>query len=74
MAKHRLISCEFINAASFKNSLSNRAKLLYLLMFVNADDKGFVDTTDDIINALENAGVKEDDLVCVYDIEFNYVP
>ncbi len=27
-----------------------------------------------IINALENAGVKEDDLVCVYDIEFNYVP
>ena len=27
-----------------------------------------------IINALEKAGVQEDDLVCVYDIEFNYVP
>ncbi len=27
-----------------------------------------------IINALERAGVQEDDLVCVYDIEFNYVP
>ena len=24
--------------------------------------------------ALEKAGVQEDDLVCVYDIEFNYVP
>ena len=27
-----------------------------------------------IINALENAGVKEGDVVSVYDIEFNYVP
>ncbi len=27
-----------------------------------------------IIDALEKAGVQEDDLVCVYDIEFNYVP
>lgn len=27
-----------------------------------------------IIDALEKAGVKENDLVCVYDIEFNYVP
>ena len=53
MAKHRLLNCEFINATSFKNNLSNRAKLLYLMMFTNADDKGFVDTVQDLINALE---------------------
>lgn len=53
MAKHRLINCEFINAGSFKVNVSNKAKLLYLSMFVSADDKGFVDTTQDIINALE---------------------
>lgn len=27
-----------------------------------------------IIDALEKAGVQENDLVCVYDIEFNYIP
>lgn len=53
MAKHRLVNCEFINASSFKVNISNRAKLLYLLMIVNADDRGFVDTTQDLINALE---------------------
>lgn len=53
MAKHRLLNCEFINASSFKVNVSNRAKLLYLMMFANGDDKGFVDTTNDLINALE---------------------
>lgn len=53
MAKHRLLNCEFINAGSFKVNVSNRAKLLYLMMFVNGDDRGFVDTTEDLINALE---------------------
>ena len=52
MARHRLINCEFINAGSFKVNVSNKAKLLYLYMFTNADDKGFVDTTKDLINAL----------------------
>lgn len=53
MAKHRLINCEFINSGSFKVNLSNKAKLLYLLMFCNGDDRGFVDNTCDIINSLE---------------------
>ena len=53
MAKHRLINCEFVNAGSFKVNVSNKAKLLYFLMFTAADDKGFVDTTNDIINALK---------------------
>ena len=53
MSKHRLVNCEFINAGSFKVNVSNKGKLLYLLMFTSADDRGFVDTTQDIINALE---------------------
>lgn len=53
MAKHRLINCEFVNASSFKVNMSNRAKLLYLFMIFSADDRGFVDTTQDLINALE---------------------
>ena len=52
MAKKRLLNCEFVNASSFKINLSNKAKLLYLMMFVNADDKGFVDTCDEIIKSL----------------------
>lgn len=54
MAKHRLLNCEFINAGSFKVNVSNRAKLLYLLMFANADDRGFVDTTQNLIKTLED--------------------
>lgn len=54
MAKHRLLNCEFINAGSFKINVSNRAKLLYLLMFANADDRGFVDTTQNLIKTLED--------------------
>ena len=54
MARHRLINCEFVNAGSFKINVSNRAKLLYLTMLTNADDKGFVDTTQDLINSLTN--------------------
>lgn len=54
MAKHRLINCEFLNASSFKVNVSNKAKLLYLMMIISADDRGFVDTTDDLINSLTN--------------------
>ena len=52
MAKKRLLNCEFVNASSFKINLSNKAKLLYYTMFANADDRGFVDTTTDIIESL----------------------
>lgn len=53
MAKHRLVNCEFLNAGSFKVNVSNKAKLLYLSMLFAADDLGFVDTTQDLINALK---------------------
>ena len=52
MGKYRLLNCEFICASSFKVGVSNKGKLLYLLMFACGDDKGFVDTTFDIINTL----------------------
>lgn len=53
MANYRLINCSFLNAGSFKVNVSNKGKLLYLSMLTNADDCGFVDSTNDIINALE---------------------
>lgn len=53
MSKHRLINCEFILAGSFKTNLSNKAKMLYLFMFMSADDRGFVDTAQDIISTLK---------------------
>ena len=52
MSRHRLINCEFINASSFKVNVSNKAKLLYLMMIMNGDDRGFVDTTNELINSL----------------------
>ena len=48
MARHRLVNCEFLNAGSFKVNVSNRAKLLYLMMIVSGDDRGFVDSTQDL--------------------------
>ena len=53
MAKHRLINCEFLNASSFKANVSNKAKLLYVFMLMNGDDRGFVDSTQDLVNALK---------------------
>lgn len=53
MAKKRLISCDFLNSGSFKANVSNKAKLLYHSMIVAADDLGFVDTTQNIIDALK---------------------
>ena len=53
MAKKRLINCDFLNSGSFKCNVSNKAKLLYHSMIVAADDLGFVDTTHEIINTLE---------------------
>lgn len=52
MSKHRLLNCEFLNASSFKVNISNKAKLLYFTMCMNADDMGYVDTTKELINTL----------------------
>ena len=54
MAQYRLINCEFVNASSFKNNVSNKAQLLYLSMIFKGDDLGFVDTTRNIIESLKD--------------------
>lgn len=60
--------------------IDNAPWLLKILETVDPDDyeslQYFQRTlhASGIINALENAGVKENDVVSVYDIEFNYIP
>ena len=50
--KKRMINCEFVQASSFKFKRSNQAKLLYFYMICSADDKGFVDNVDELIELL----------------------
>ena len=47
-----MINCEFVQASSFKFKRSNQAKLLYFYMICSADDKGFVDNVDELIELL----------------------
>lgn len=55
MAKYkRMINCDFVNASSFKLKISNKAKLLYFYIITNADDHGFVDNTDELIELLDS--------------------
>lgn len=51
--KQRLINCDFLNAGGFTDKIPNKAKLLYFYMFINADDRGFVDNTFTLIETLE---------------------
>ena len=53
MAKQRLLNCDFINDSAFIDDTSNKAKLLYLIMFVNADDLGFVGNAKNIVDSLQ---------------------
>ena len=72
MAKHRLVNCEFLNAGSFKVNISNKAKLLYLMMIIGADDRGFVDTTQDLINSLTTNDKEYDKSVSLELLENTY--
>ena len=53
MIKKRLINCDFLNACSFIDNISNKGKLLYIYMFLNGDDMGFVSNANTIVNSLE---------------------
>ena len=66
----RLISCDFLNASSFKVKLSNKAKLMYLYLITNADDKGFVSNALESANLLQELDNKENNNALV---EFSYV-
>ena len=50
MTDQRLLNCAFIKDME----VSNKAKLLYLMFFINADDKGFVGNASKIIEGLES--------------------
>lgn len=52
MPKYRLINCDFINAGSFGKNC-NKAKLLYLSFITHADDCGFVDNAEQLIEQLD---------------------
>lgn len=72
MAKHRLLNCDFILASSFKVNVSNKGKLLYMMMCMSADDRGFVDTTNDLINALTQNEKEFDNTVSLDLLENTY--
>lgn len=59
MARQRLINCDFINDMT---EVSNKAKFLYLMLFVNADDKGFVGNAKDIIENIEKKNDKKNEI------------
>ena len=53
MKSKRMVSTNFVNASQFKLKTSNKAKLLYFFMINNADDKGFCDNVDELIQILD---------------------
>ena len=53
MPRQRLINCDFFGVSGFTKNLSNKAKLLYFLFLVNADDKGFVGNGLDLAENLD---------------------
>ena len=42
MERQRLINCDFLNFGGFLDNISNKAKLVYFMFIVNADDKGLI--------------------------------
>jgi hypothetical protein len=66
MAKQRLINCDFMNNMT---KVSNKAKLLYYTMFINADDRGFVGNAEDIIKNLN--GNESDDTMALLENDYS---
>lgn len=52
MATQRLLNCDFFIKGAFDEISSNKAKLLYFYLFINADDFGFVGNANKIIREL----------------------
>ena len=52
MARQRLINCDFLNESGFTD-ISNKAKLLYMFLIFNADDRGWCGKAKSIIETLE---------------------
>ena len=63
MANQRLLNCDFFLKGAFDNVSSNKAKLLYFYLFINADDMGFVGNADKVIKNLNEESQEENGLV-----------
>ena len=63
MANQRLLNCDFFLKGAFDNVSSNKAKLLYFYLFINADDMGFVGNADKVIKNLDEESKEENALV-----------
>lgn len=63
MANQRLLNCDFFLKGAFDNVSSNKAKLLYFYLFINADDMGFVGNADKVIKSLNEENEEENGLV-----------
>ena len=66
MERQRLINCDFLNFGGFLDNISNKAKLVYFMFIVNADDKGFVGNGNILANTLDQCEEKFDNVL------FNY--
>lgn len=64
--KQRLINCDFLNFGGFLDNISNKAKLLYFMFIVNADDLGFVGNGVNIANALDQCEEKFDNTLFTF--------
>ena len=66
MIKQRLINCDFLNVGGFLDSISNKAKLLYFMFIVNADDRGFVGNGVKIAKGLDQCEEDFDNTLFTY--------
>ena len=69
MPRQRLINCDFFSVSGFTKNLSNKAKLIYFLFLVNADDMGFVGNGLDIAQNLDQCEETFDNVL----FQFKYV-
>lgn len=65
----RLVNCDFFTKSDFIPKISNKAKLLYFLFLVNADDKGFVGNGTSIAETLDQCEENFDNVL----FHFKYV-
>lgn len=64
MARFRLINCDFMNNMT---KVSNKAKLVYLMLFLNADDKGFVGNALSVVESL-NQNTNDNYIECLEEL------
>ena len=69
--KQRLINCDFLLNGSFAK-LPNKAKLLYLMLFFNADDRGFVGNAELVVDDLEKNDSEYDKSISLELIQTTY--